>query len=121
MNQDVRYPWQILTNALANATGNLMRGSYCNFGVDLQMEVDMVFQAGLAGVTFFHSEDIGHAGRGAPDIFHGIVVRHGVHEMHARFVGNAESCRDHDEAYHKSTIMVGPRKTMRPAQSQRQR
>ena len=56
-----------------------------------------------------------------PDIFHGFVTRHCVHQVHGGFVRHPDCRGDHDQTHHERAIVIGARKAIRCAKSQQHR
>ena len=85
MDEDVLNPRQFLLDGGFDFAGDEVGVSHAEVGVDLQMEVDVILQAGFSGVTLFDGAGSGDLEGDVADGAEFVIVGHRVHELHGSF------------------------------------
>lgn len=107
MDEDVLNPRQFLLDGGFDFAGDEVGVSHAEVGVDLQMEVDVILQAGFSGVTLFNCAGSGDLEGDVADGAEFVVVGHCVHELDSSFPDDLSAEEADDEADGDSAQVIG--------------
>lgn len=81
MDEDVGDPFDVVAEGAADGAGDLVGRLDCQGGVDFEVEVDVVLEAGFAGVALLDAQCAGDAGGAGADLVEHRRGGHGVEQL----------------------------------------
>src|SRR6185312_5351666 len=81
MNQNVRYPVQPLLDLHLHLRRDFMRLAHSEIRINLKVQIDVIFKSGATSEAFFDAERSRYAACRSANLFHRVIVGHGVGQL----------------------------------------
>ena len=106
MHQDVGDPADGVFYFAPDGSGDGVRLANGHVGIDFQMKIDVVFQAGAAGEALLDADRTGDGESGDIDLLHHGGFRHGVHQLIDSAADDADGQeKDNDADKHAADVI----------------